>query len=73
MKTYRIWIVRLKWTIRRLKRIQTGTLPRQNRQRRLIRLCLKGIRLLILVLKLAQLIRELFRMIARGFQSSAKS
>ena len=44
-----------------------------EKRKRLIRLALKGLRLLILALKLLTLIRELFRMLARSFQSSAKS
>ncbi|MDY3863544.1 MAG: hypothetical protein SOZ51_05530 [Eubacteriales bacterium] len=71
MKTSNIWTVRLKWTVRQLKRRLTH--PSPEKRKRLIRLALKGFRLLILALKLLTLIRELFRMIARSFQSSAKS
>ena len=73
MKTSNIWIVRLKWTVRQLKRRLTRLPLPPEKRKRLIRLALKGLRLLILALKLLTLIRELFRMIARSFQSSAKS
>ena len=71
MKTSNIWTVRLKWTVRQLKRRLTRLPP--EKRKRLIRLALKGLRLLIFALKLLTLIRELFRMIARSFQSSAKN
>ena len=71
MKTSNIWTVRLKWTVRQLKRRLTH--PSPEKRKRLIRLALKGFRLLILALKLLTLIRELFRMIARSFQAPRRA
>ena len=77
MKTQTNWTVRLRWTIRLLKRFvaKKAALTPEERQKlsQLARLTARLARLLILILRAWLLIRELFRVILRSFQSSGKS
>lgn len=77
MKTQTNWTVRIRWTIRRLKRslAKKTVLTPEERQKltHLARLANRLTRLLILILRVWLLIRELFRLILRSFQSSGKN
>lgn len=77
MKTQTNWTVRIRWTIRRLKRslAKKTVLTPEERQKltHLARLAIRLTRLLILILRGWLLIRELFRLILRSFQSSGKN
>ena len=77
MKTQTNWTVRIRWTIRRLKRslAKKTVLTPEERQKltHLARLAIRLTRLLILILRVWLLIRELFRLILRSFQSSGKN
>lgn len=71
MKTQTNWTVRIRWTIRRLKRslAKKTVLTPEERQKltHLARLAIRLTRLLILILRGWLLIRELFRLILRSF------